>query len=66
MAKLYLEVESERTQKHQIGNKFLDIRIFYGDKYSPKLLAHILIEHHNPTPKFFQHSTIKPKPFVSK
>ena len=64
MANLYLEVESERTSKHQIGNKFLEVKIYYGNKYNPKLLTHILVEHHNPTPKFFQHSTIEPKPFI--
>ena len=66
MAKLYLEVESERTQKHQIGNKFLEVKIFYGSRDNSKMLTHILVKHHNPEPKFFQHNTIKPKPFVLK
>ena len=64
MAKLYVEIESERTQKHQIGNRFLEIKIFYGSRDNSKLLTHLLVEYHNPTPKFFQHSTIEPKPFV--
>lgn len=54
MAKLYLEVESERTSKHQIGNKYLEVKIYYEDKYNPKLLTHILVEYRNPMPKFFQ------------
>ena len=64
MAKLYLEVESERTGKHQIGNKFLEIKIFYGSKWNPKLLTHILVKHHNPEPEFFQYSTVESKPFT--
>jgi len=64
MANLYLEVESERTNKHQIGNKFLEVKIYYGNKYNPKLLTHILVKHHNPTPEFFQYNTVESKPFT--
>jgi len=66
MAKLYATIESERTGKHQVGNKFLEIKIFYGSRDNSKLLTHILIKHHNPEPMFFQHNNIEPKPFVLK
>jgi len=66
MAKLYLEVESERTKKHQIGNRFLEVKIYYGNKYNPKLLTHILVKPQSSEPQFFQYSTVKPKPFVIK
>jgi hypothetical protein len=64
MANLYLEVESERTSKHQIGNRFLEVKIYYGNKCNPKLLTHILVKHDNSTPQFFQYNTVKPKPFI--
>jgi hypothetical protein len=32
MAKLYVEVESDRAQKHQIANKYLKIKVFYGSR----------------------------------
>ena len=60
MAKLFMTVESERTQKHQIGNKYLEVKVYYGSKYYPKLLTHILVKANNPV-EFYQHNTIKPK-----
>jgi len=65
MAKLYMEVESERTQKHQIANKEMEIRIYYGSRENPKLLAHILVKPNGDSVEFFQKSTIQPKPFGS-
>ena len=62
MAKLYCEVSSERTEKHQIGNKFLEVKIFYGSKDNSKLLTHILVKHSSEI-QFFQKNTIEPKPF---
>ena len=61
MAKLYLEVKSERTEKHQIGNKYLEVKIYYGNKHYPKLLTHILVKANNPSVEWFQYSTIQPK-----
>ena len=61
MAKLYLEVKSERTEKHQIGNRFLEVKIYYGNKLYPKLLTHILVKANNPV-EWFQYNTTQPKP----
>jgi len=63
MAKLYLEVKSERTEKHQIGNKYLEVKIYYGNKLYPKILTHILVKAINPV-EWFQHSTITPKKMI--
>jgi len=63
MAKLYLTVESERTAKHQIANKTLEVKIYYGSKYNPKLLTHILVKADNPV-EWFQYSTIDPKKMI--
>lgn len=65
MAKLFATVESEKTGKHQIGNKFLEIKIYYGSKDAPKLLTHILVKHGSDV-EFFQHSTVQPKAFTEK
>ena len=37
MAKLFCTVENERTEKHQIGNKILIVKVFYGSKENSKL-----------------------------
>jgi len=63
MAKLFATIESERTSKHQIGNEFLEIKIYYGSKDAPQLLTHILVKHGSSI-GFFQHNTVEPKPFT--
>jgi len=65
MAKLYCEVESDRANKHQIANRFLELRIYYGSKEDSKLLTHILVKHESEV-QFFQHNTIEPKPMESR
>lgn len=66
MAKLYCEIASERTGKHQIGNKFLELKIYYGLKEDPNLLTHILVKPESKTEslQFFQFSTQEPKPII--
>ena len=68
MAKLYCEISSERTGKHQIGNKFLEVRIYFGSKEDPKLLTHILVkpENNNQPVEFFQFCTQESKAMVLK
>lgn len=66
MAKLFATVESERTKKHQIGNEFLEILVFYGSKDDSKLLTKILVQYNGNELGFFQHNTIEPKPFTLK
>lgn len=66
MAKLYCEIESEKTGKHQIGNQFLELKIFYGSKQHSELLTHIIVKPENAreTLQFFQYNTIDPKQMV--
>jgi hypothetical protein len=66
MAKLYCEIESERTGKHQVGNDFLEMKIYYGTKENPKLLTHIFVraETKEQPVQWFQFSTVEPKPMI--
>ena len=64
MAKLYATIESERTEKHQIANKFLDVKLYYGSKDDSKLLCHIIVEPTDNKPKFFQYNTVEPSPMI--
>jgi hypothetical protein len=51
MAKLYVEIESERTQKHAIGNKFLKIKVFYGSRENSIESLTLLVEATNDLPR---------------
>ena len=63
MAKLFCTVESDRVDKHQIANKLLEIKVFYGSKDDSKLLTHILVKFSSDL-QFFQKNTVEPKPFT--
>lgn len=64
MAKLFCGIESERTGKHQIGNKFLELKVYYGSRADPKLLTHILVRPTQDKPEFFQYNTVEPKAMI--
>jgi hypothetical protein len=60
MAKLYITAESEKTERHLIANRTLDVRIFYGSREDSKLLCHLVIEPTTEKPKFFFFSDVQP------
>ena len=65
MAKLFCTVQSERTQKHQIANKELKIKIYYGSREDSKLLAALYLFPTEDVPKFMK-TTVDPTPVTFK
>ena len=64
MAKLFCTVHSERANKHQIANKELEIKIYYGSKEDSKLLAALYVFPTEDVPKFFMKSIVDPTPIT--
>jgi hypothetical protein len=48
LARLFVTVESDRANKHQIANQYLEIKIFYGSREKSHLAKIVLVKARDP------------------